>query len=49
MATQEEDVDDDDDDDDGDDDDGGGQVSPILYIKTPDRPPQRLLLVYVYI
>ena len=33
------------DDDDGDDD--GGQGSPFLYIQTPDRPPQRLLLVIV--
>ena len=24
---------------------GGGQGSPILYIQTPDRPLQRLLLV----
>ena len=24
---------------------GRGQGSPILYIQTPDRPPQRLLLV----
>ena len=27
---------------------GGGQGSPILYIQTPDRPLQRLLLV-IYI
>ena len=38
--------DDDDDDDDGHDVDvNGGQVSTTLYIKTPDCPPQRLLLV----
>ena len=29
--------------------DHGGQVPPILYIKTPDRPPQRLLLVLILI
>ena len=28
---------------------GGGEAkSPILYISTPDRPPQRLLLVLAY-
>ena len=54
-------VDDDDGDDDadhadddargGDDDvhDDGGQGSPFLYIQTPDRPPQRLLLVRTYV
>ena len=30
-------------------DDDGGQGSPILYIKTSDRPPQRLLLVLVLV
>ena len=28
---------------------GRGQGSPILYIQTPDRPPQRLLLVLILI
>ena len=27
----------------------GNAVPPILYIKTPDRPPQRLLLVMIII
>ena len=26
-----------------------GKVFPILYIQTPDRPPQRLLLVIIVI
>ena len=26
----------------------GGKGFPILYVKTPDRPPQRLLLVVVF-
>ena len=26
----------------------GGKGFPLLYIKTPDRPPQRLLLVTEY-
>ncbi len=30
-----------------DDDDHGGQGSPILYIQTPDRPLQQLLLVII--
>ena len=34
-----------DDDDDDDDCGGDGGSSSILYLKTPDRPPQRLLLV----
>ncbi len=41
----------DDDDDDGgagdDAADDGGQGFPFLYIQTPDRPPQRLLLVII--